>query len=250
MRAMSPESERAEFPKPAATPVSGQGGVAPRETGQRPQKSLKSRVIGQMARSSLPLVFTTMSISGCLVTSTPDFSEPEQTPPFLVPATAEPRPTEVLIVRPQGATLPDTAFSAELRSEDAGQDVLGALLIDYGAEDELGKPYADRVRFATLPARTLDAVETRVARAELPGSYWSNRPGCHTVTMIVTHEFDAVSGCPERLEDSSQITWFVYACQVGEPCPLDGDDVLACPDSGDAAEVCKSVADESEGGVQ
>ncbi len=85
-----------------------------------------------LAQSSLCLL-TLMASTSCLVTSTPDFTPPDRTPPFLVTASADPDPRGVLLVNTleQQNNLTFT-FSADVISEDQGAKVYGHLYIDYG----------------------------------------------------------------------------------------------------------------------
>jgi hypothetical protein len=168
-----------------------------------------------LAQSSLYLLALTMASTGCLVTSTPEFMPPERTRPFLVTATADPDPRGVLLVNTleqRKDSQVSFVFSADVVSEDQGAKVKGHLYIDYGKRvgDNI---YADLItEFPELPPSTMADTTKRNIRGK-----WnidSNAPatGCHTVTLIVSHEFDAETSCPVCRNDSSQLTWPVFAC--------------------------------------
>jgi hypothetical protein len=186
-----------------------------------------------------------MASTGCLVTTTPDFTPPKQTRPFLVPATADPDTRNVQIFdAPQGTAGLPFSFSADVVSDDQGQQVLVALYIDYGKPNAADFPFADMIpSFAPVKAGTM--ADTTVRRAVAKGKFENPlKPGCHTATLVVTHQFDTVSRCPACLNDSSQITWPLYRCdslESKDACkpdfsmcetPLTGCPAVADPDSG------------------
>ena len=48
--------------------------------------------------------------------------------------------------------------------------------------------------------------------------------------MMVSHAFDEVTGCPEDLADSSEITWLAYLCAPNDAdCGITPVDLSSCP---------------------
>lgn len=179
------------------------------------------------------LIALLMSTAGCLVTSTPEFDPPEQTAPFLIASSADPDNRRV--IRAESDVEP-LKFSASVLSEDAGERVRVSLLVDYGVPNPLtGHVFQDAEAFnQPLPPGTLADGPRRITASLVPALRMPS-PGCHTVTMMVTHEFDPVSGCPVSKADSSYLVWFVYKCgDTGCPptvdlCPA-ADPTVTCPD--------------------
>ena len=227
-------------PRSATTPLSGPS---------RPPTQGRARrgVWATLAQSSLCLLALTMAFTGCLVTSTLEFTPPERTRPYLVTATADPDPRGVLLVNTleqlqMGKT--SFEFSADVVSEDQGAKVKGYLYIDYG-KTVGDHPYADLIpEIRELPPSTMSDTTKRNIRGKW--NVASNAPsdGCHTVTLIVSHEFDAETSCPVCRNDSSQLTWPVFACPpntAASKCVLDftgcekwgqGCGAVANPDAG------------------
>jgi len=129
-------------------------GVATRMSGNDPRRApafTSARSFPRMAQTSLCAFLAIMS-PACLVTSTTDFPEPEQTPPFLVASSADPDIREFLIVV-DGESRKD--FTASLLSEDRGQPVQIALYIDYGRSNVAGQPFKNAITtFPDIPAGT------------------------------------------------------------------------------------------------
>jgi len=186
-------------------------------SGQKPRPGL--------ARSSLCLLALAVATPACLVTSTPSFEPPERTAPFLVPATAVPDPRLVRIVDSTDlAQKQSVDFSAYVISEDRDDVVSFQLYIDYGfPENPGGQPFrASFSNIAELPPSTITDTSRSVKARWFPNSMDPGL-GCHNVTLIASHEFDSLTGCPRCQSDSSQITWQVYRCDSvnGFPCNSD-----------------------------
>ncbi len=119
---------------------------------------------------------------------------------------------------------PPLTFSVYLQSEDAGKDVKAVLLVDYGHMSKGGSPYS-----AGFPAKTLPAGSWVDGPREVTAE-WNPlgvQPGCHTVTLIVTHEFKETPAdywCPVDPDDFDMITWFVAVCdEEGGYCDCEPD---------------------------
>lgn len=178
-----------------------------------------------LARTSLFLGLVSMS-SACLVLSTPHYEEPDQTPPFLVAAAANPDLREFVLVLDED-TRKD--FGAAVLSEDRGDPVHVALYIDYGVPNAAGHPFFRSIaEFPEVPAATM-ADGPRSVSAQWYLDTANVDPGCHTVTMMATHAFD-YRNCPKVLSDSSQLVWKVLRCTTNDTCPV-VDPIKDCPNS-------------------
>lgn len=163
----------------------------------------------------------------CLVTSTSEFEEPKQTAPFLLSSTADPDIREFVVIVDSESR---KDFKAFIVSEDRGQPVKVALYIDYGKPNTYGQPFRDALTaFPDIPPGSLSDGQRQV-QAQLDSSTLEN--GCHTVTMVVTHEFNYLA-CPKNPADSTQLVWKVLRCKSRETCDLISinDPALMCPSS-------------------
>ena len=209
------------------------------------RRSSRRNAWSTLAQSSLCLLALTMASTGCLVTTTPDFTPPKRTRPFLIAATADPdtRLVQILDAPPGTPGIP-FSFSADVVSEDQQQEVLVALYLDYGRPNANDEPFADVLfQFKKVPAGTMADTKARPATAKgkltTPLAF-----GCHTATLMVTHEIDTVARCPTCLNDSSQITWPLYRCNSLESADACKPDFSLCetPLTG-----CPAVADPNAG---
>lgn len=163
--------------------------------------------------------------AGCLVTSVPEFEEQAQTPPFLIASSAIPDIREFLLVEDGDVSL---TFSAQVLSEDRGVPVQVAIYIDYGKENMAGNPWKRVVaEYPSIAPGTLEQGARRFNVTWYPDADFFN--GCHTITMMVTHEFD-FRRCPMRLKDSSHLVWQVLRCSTKESCGTI-DPFTSCPNS-------------------
>jgi len=162
-----------------------------------------------------------MTTASCLITSTPDFEPPAQTPPFLVADNANPDPRQIVLVQPD---TDDVTFSAFVRSEDASSSIYVRLFIDYGTQSPDGKPYRIAFNGKSVKASHMDD-RTRVASASWNRGY--PLEGCHRFTLIVSHGVDD-DDCPFDLADSDSITWNAQICVAGHDCPGTIDPSVDC----------------------
>ncbi|MBK8251684.1 MAG: hypothetical protein IPK82_03340 [Polyangiaceae bacterium] len=156
-----------------------------------------------------------MSLSACLVTSSPSFEDPEQTPPFLIGPTAQPTLHEIFVVDRSGPS--EFPFSARVVSEDAGQDVLGRLVLDYGVPlpgPEI--PFQEVLDDTIVAASTIDDESRTLTTQWYPTD---ETLGCHTVTLFASHAFNVDTRCPADPKDFDSLTWTVIVCDsVMAPC--------------------------------
>jgi hypothetical protein len=201
-----------------------------------------------LACSSLCTLALTMISTSCLVVATPDFTPPERTRPFLVVASADPDPRSVLLVNTleqANAKKTSVEFSADVVSEDQGAKVKGYLYFDYG---KIGgdHPYGDVItQIRELPASTMSDPTKRNIRGKWNFANSVLDPGCHTMTLIVSHDFDAETSCPVCRNDSSQLTWPVFVCDPTTSVSNCHPDFSGCKDNW--GQGCGAVADPSSG---
>lgn len=171
-----------------------------------------------LARRSLQAASLALLAPGCLVTAEPVTYEPQQTPPILVASGLDPDPRSILLVGGD-LGLPEFPIAASVASEDAGESVKAALYIDYGFQNPLEQPFRNILpNWPELPAATLADGPRPLVGVFYKDNVVKLQPGCHRLTLVVTHEFDTRTGCPKDLRDSSQITWHFRQCEVGD-CP-------------------------------
>ncbi len=168
------------------------------------------RIVGA---AGILATFAAMTPS-CFITSTPDFQPPSQTPPLLDGNTASPPLGDVIIAQPNT----EIDLKAGLRSEDAGEDVAVYLYVDYGLNTVPDQPYAIVFPIGTVGASTISD-DSRYASITWKPQLIS--PGCHRLTMMVSHKFNFIGGvtCPADLSDSSALSWDLLLCSSTASCP-------------------------------
>jgi hypothetical protein len=188
--------------------------------------------------------------SSCLVTDSPEFAPPDLTRPLLLASDQLPT-TEVLQFElgEGGLNYKRRKFIAEVLSEDAGQDLEVVLLTDYGstAYNNIQGPWAPITFSGRVPAGHA-AQGPRDVTLDYQPDRNTLAPGCHTVTMLVTHRYaeqQAVRFCPEAPDDFDALTWYISLCREQQPgevepdCPMDN-----CLLSSDPKSYCGSEASE------
>ncbi|HEU4407339.1 MAG TPA: hypothetical protein VFS43_18875 [Polyangiaceae bacterium] len=144
--------------------------------------------------------------SSCLVTSSSNFEDPAQlTPPFLSAATADPPLSSYTLV--DDPTVPIT-FSATVRSQDLGNPLFARLYLDFPTNSQSN--LLDQLQ---VPLGSLDEGPRRVALTWTPAATSSTivLAGCHSVTLMVSRNFQAIDVRPDREEDETDfLVWWVY----------------------------------------
>ncbi|WP_044249336.1 hypothetical protein [Chondromyces apiculatus] len=125
-------------------------------------------------------------------------------------------------------------FGSAVISEDAQVPVELAIYLDYGQIGSAGRPYRRAIYpFEPIPPGTLaDGARSFAGNYWYPGDV-TVEPGCHTVTLMASHAFDA-DVCPVESNDSSYLVWQVIRCQSSVNCdiacePPTCDGPQACP---------------------
>lgn len=147
------------------------------------------------------------SCTACLVVESPDFRGAERGAPRLTSVLPM---TELIKVLPASNALP--SFTATVISEDAGSDLLTSLLIDYGVEAANGAPWQSTEVGPTLEAKSVSDGPRDIQITWTP----QVGKGCHTVTMLVTHQRKDGGNdflCPVSADDFDTLTWVVSLCE-------------------------------------
>ncbi|MDW8249169.1 MAG: hypothetical protein RMJ98_07695 [Myxococcales bacterium] len=160
----------------------------------------------------------------CLATSIDDFPEPAITPPFLNGARATPPLGQVLLVNP--ITSPVISFAAFVRSEDAGTELEARLVADW--PDTNGTLQVTRLGAGTFnQERLLSLSWDPRAPTLITGKPLS--PGCHPITLVVSHQFNLLTNIPARLEDADFLVWWVFIADPQDATSLSTFDLSTCP---------------------
>lgn len=198
------------------------GGSA--DDAREPGSHWRTHAWARLARSSLALWLVCATSSACLVTSAPDFSDPKTRPEIVntVDCPAKPDLSTITHLDYQEGSYPRQEFSACIISEDLGDDVASALFIDYGKPSAIsGGPYYSVVPGESVPAAALSDGPRRVSASWQPNPALTTDEGCHTVTLVVSHQFDFAFGnqyCPVNPADASTLTWFAVVCRDAANC--------------------------------
>ncbi len=189
-------------------------GVARAATGVShlaPGRSARCRGFFRLARGSLSLLAMCSALAGCIVAGPPDYKDPTQTPPVLDLNGADPSILQI-IERAPGEQI---TFKIKVRSEDAGDDLIALLYIDYGATTQALEANQ------TIAASTFDDTNREVNFAWTVPNI---QRGCRQLTLLVTHTKHTSILGPTDNNDIALVTWFL---NVADP---DGTNVLAqCP---------------------
>jgi hypothetical protein len=163
-------------------------------------------------------------LGSCLITSTEDFPDPAQTPPFLSASQASPLLSQLIIV--DGASPQPIVFSTLVRSEDQNAELEAHLVADWPLN-------SSPLQITRIPAGTF-------AEKRLLSLTWDPRSptlisgqplgrGCHPITLVVSHRFNTFTSVPASLEDADFLVWWVL---VGDPTDrtfLATLDLTSCP---------------------
>lgn len=160
----------------------------------------------------------------CLATSIDDFPEPAITPPFLNGARSSPPLGQVLLVDP--VTSPAIPFTAFVRSEDAGTELEARLVADW--PDTNGTLQVTRLGAGSFNEERLLSL-TWDPRAPTLITGKPLEPGCHPITLVVSHQFNLLTNIPARLEDADFLVWWVFLADPAAPQGLSSFDVSSCP---------------------
>ena len=163
-------------------------------------------------------------LGACLVTSTEDFPDPAQTPPFLSATRASPALNQLIIV--DGTSPEPIDFSTYVRSEDQNAQLQAHLVADWPLTTSALQitqippgTFADS-RFLTL---RWDPRSPTLTTGQPLGR------GCHPITLVVSHSFNTFTSVPASLDDADFLVWWVL---VGDPTDknfLATAELASCP---------------------
>lgn len=154
----------------------------------------------------------------------PDFTPAEQTRPQLLAVT--PPTTELLRVTPDSAnTFAPLDFTVQLSSEDAGDDVVALMFLNYGHPSPFipGAPYEQKVNADFWPAGTLSEGPRQLTLSWTPPLV-NDTHACKSITILATHKTFPIAPfdeCPSDINDSDTLTWFVSYCENLGDCSID-----------------------------
>ncbi len=198
-----------------------------------------ANTLRRLVSALVGLLATLSASTSCVVTGSPDFSPLERAAPKLIPVT----PTaELMKVIAEGNNFFPEPFAAQVLSEDAGDEIETVLLVDYGLEGPGGEPWLAANVGSRVSAGTLADGPRDFSVMWRPQPAFADLRMCHTVTLVVTHEWNGVAPfyyCPADKDDAASLTWVVALCKDSascgfEDCPVSGEDTFRY--CGDAAE--------------
>jgi len=150
-----------------------------------------------------------LSPAGCLVADPPLYEEPPPTPPVFDLTRANPIPGHVIVIDTTGTdAMRSLTVTVPFRSDDKGREIFAALHIDYYTERWSYTEESER-----FPPSTFDDLSRNITlewqfNRELP------LPGCHTLTLLATHEqyWDLGEARPNIVtarDDTAAVTWWL-----------------------------------------
>jgi hypothetical protein len=138
-----------------------------------------------------------MLTEGCLFPAPPEFREPEKTPPFLwgpIPAT-----TEVQSVKSGDRFV----INVNVRSEDAGDDLVALLFLNYLVEgQQVGGFNWSSVKAGTLSEERHISMSWQIPDRPTPGT-------CEQLSLVVSHFSNFDGGLPVDDSDVDVVTWWL-----------------------------------------
>jgi hypothetical protein len=163
---------------------------------------------------------------GCLVTSESDFPSPVQTRPFLRSSNALPSLTQLIVI---SAAQETQHFKVDVQSEDNGQPLRARLIANW--PDTKGT--LELIESADLSPATFSTVRTVTfdwdPRSPTVTTGEPLSPGCHPLTLIVTHQFNELTNQPARGEDADFLVWWVLVDDPKDSVGPETYRVIDCP---------------------
>ncbi|MEN9577426.1 MAG: hypothetical protein RJA70_435 [Pseudomonadota bacterium] len=153
-----------------------------------------------MRKLDFTAALVALAAQGCL-DAAPSYDEPQRTPPFIIKSQVIPALNAVVKLAP-GESMD---ISVPFRSEDLGANVLAVAYLDVRP----GKP-TTAVYLWESPASTFDDL-SRTVRGPVSNI---GAAGCHTVTLVVSHDFNVR---PDRVVDESRADRIVWWVDVKDP---------------------------------
>jgi hypothetical protein len=169
-------------------------------------------LLSRLARLSLLLLTVSVLVPGCILADAPQYVTPSQRAPVLSLYQASPTLLEILDVK----TGDRVSINIPVRSEDAGEQLLGLLFSDYGTA------VSREQGFSFLGPSTYDKPRPFPLVSQ-PLSFDTN--GCHTLSLLVGHlsSFDRTAAVLNQ-DDIALATWMVNV----NPVPGAAVDIGGC----------------------
>lgn len=204
----------------ATTGVSGSHPFKAREFGKSHALARRSHL--RWGVQPLFLALVTLGTPGCIVPEPPTYDPPSPTAPVL--DTFGANPTNLYPTSLPGDRVPGFQLTVPFRSEDSGEEVWAGLYIDWGTNPS---PLPNNYR--RYEPSTYDDDKRRID-ITIRGSL---SPGCHTVSLFVTHMSNTLvdkSGELYLNEDAAEgdlgvATWFFNV----DPPATDPTTLSRCP---------------------
>ncbi len=161
-------------------------------------------------------------LTGCIIPEAPEYGAPPQTPVFVEADSIFPNPTS--LQHYQNAPGQQVNLRMTVRSEDAGQQLISVLYLDYKHK---GGIYLDHKNYKPL---TFDKERVISWTRGLPELNIGQGPECHTFTVTVFHDNEQNWDSDTNTQigtppDMASVTWFASFND-------DGSGLLAdCPDA-------------------
>jgi hypothetical protein len=158
--------------------------------------------------------------TGCLVAEAPEYGPPQQRPPVIEWQGILPPPYEVFPINEDSLSVP---INVPVRSEDAGEDLIGALYLDL---DWLEPGPASYVIYKPVPASSFDDLDRSWTFTFVPDNGVAR--GCgHLLTLLVMHEsnydYDKVAPKTNASWDVASVSWRLNVY------PQDPNFIAVCP---------------------
>jgi hypothetical protein len=153
-----------------------------------------------------------MAVGGpsCLVASTPEFPIESAKGPFITGLTVPPYGVIALDKTGTPPTFPSLTFPFVVRSEDLGRDLQYFWFVDYpgGTDSATSQDRRNALQGGNthVPAGTFD--ESKSLSFTLDTTSSTLTPGCHSVTLLVTHSYDILNATSDP-DDTDLVTWWL-----------------------------------------
>jgi hypothetical protein len=151
--------------------------------------------------------------AGCMVTGSPEFAEPKPTRPYL--AAQKPVTWAIKVVPGVGspAVYALDGVTFDVVSEDLNKNLFAVLFLDYRGPVAVPSTVDQPFHFVPVVIAPGHLDPTSVANArpvEYPYTLPTGTPaGCHSLTVLVTHDFKVGGVDPMDDKDVGTLTWWL-----------------------------------------
>lgn len=151
--------------------------------------------------------------SGCVLSDPPEYGTVKQTPPFLQLDGATPSIYFVKTLDANASQPP--SITAQVRSEDAGDELTAVLFFDYAPGNLQNKGTLAGIQ--TIAPSTIDNLRSFTVFWNIP----PNTSGCHQVSMVLTHtnNLDPLKQPIDTSDVAYATWWYDITDDTVEPAP-------------------------------